>query len=95
METALLPYKGITTVHRPHGSARKVLGFQERHKQLLCSGLVAQRKPDAAQMSVRELKLFLQVQSASIQSRVNRPKSIATCIRMFSGTTTQFTHVSP
>jgi hypothetical protein len=57
----LSPDEGVATVHGPHGAARKVLGFQKGHKQLLSSGLVPQSEPDAAQMSVRELRVFFRV----------------------------------
>lgn len=78
IRSAVLPDQGIAAVHSTHRSAGEILSLQQGDQQFLCSGFITQRKPDAAQMSFWELKVFLQIQSAPIQRRVNNPQSVAT-----------------
>jgi hypothetical protein len=76
---ALLPDKWIAAVHSAQRPAGEILSLQQGDQQFLCSGFISQREPDAAQVSLRELKFLLQIQCTPIQRWVNSPQSVAAC----------------
>jgi hypothetical protein len=71
------PHKGVATVHRSDRPRRQILGFEQRHQQLLRRRFVPQREPDPSDVSFGPLDV-VQVQRVLVQSWLYHAQPVTT-----------------